>query len=43
VSDDERAEAKFKALREAMELLLGKGDAEPGQGPMGGNWEFHDW
>lgn len=41
LNKEEKAEAKFKALREAYELLLGKGD--PDAKPAMGNWEFHDW
>ena len=44
VNQDELAEAKFRALREAYKLLLGKGDPDREKNaPFGGNWEFHDW
>lgn len=45
VNKDELAEAKFKALREAYELLMGKGSEAGDQkrAPFGGNWDFHDW
>lgn len=44
VSQDELAEAKFRGLREAYELLMGKGDPDrESRAPFGGNWEFHDW
>lgn len=44
VNQEELAEAKFRALREAYELLLGKGDPDREKNaPFGGNWEFHDW
>eukprot|EP00892_Ulva_mutabilis_P005290 jgi/Ulvmu1/3132/UM015_0172.1 len=44
VSEDELAEAKFRGLREAYELLMGKGDPDKqSRAPFGGNWEFHDW
>ena len=48
VNKEELAEAKFRALREAYELLLGKGSPQNDGGngrkaPFGGNWEMHDW
>jgi hypothetical protein len=46
VNKQELAEAKFKMLREAYELLLGKGmqsDGDSKRQPMGRNWAFHDW
>ena len=44
VNKEELAEAKFRALRDAYELLMGKGDpAREKNAPFGGNWEFHDW
>jgi hypothetical protein len=44
VNKEELAEAKFKALREAYELLMGKGsDRVNARAPFGGNWSFHDW
>ena len=46
MNKDELAEAKFRALREAYDLLLGRG-IEDGQdnpkAPFGGNWDLHDW
>lgn len=46
VNKDELAEAKFKALREAYDLLLGKGSDSSNNtkaAPFGGNWDMHDW
>lgn len=44
VNKSELAEAKFQALSEAYQMLLGRSQGGHGQqAPLGGNWGMHDW